>query len=115
MTRKYTKSVEINVNDVISRAGKATTHFYMPISQTKKAQDRRALGLDEEKAKNAKNKEVVPGLRALRQKRALMINQPEVTAEEIDEFFEKLERRIGEEKAEKKQLANQKEIYKAQQ
>ena len=31
-----------------------------------------------------------------------MINQPEVTAEEIDEFFEKLERRIGEERAEKK-------------
>ena len=28
------------------------------------------------------------------------------TAEEIEEFFEKLERRIGEEKAEKKQLAN---------
>jgi len=39
MARKYTKSVEINVNNVISRAGKATTHFYMPISQAKKAQD----------------------------------------------------------------------------
>ena len=75
MTRKYTKSVEINVNEVISRAGKATTHFYMPISQAKKAQDRRALGLDTDThGKNAKHKEVVPGLRALRQKRALMIN-----------------------------------------
>ena len=66
MTRKYTKSVEITVNDVISRADKATTHFYMPISQTKKAQDRKALGLDDEKSKYAKHKEVVPGLRALR-------------------------------------------------
>jgi len=35
-----------------------------------------------------------------------MINQPEVTADEIEEFFEKLERRIHEERAEKKQLAN---------
>ena len=34
--KKYTKSVDIRVNDVVSRAGKATTHFYMPISQAKK-------------------------------------------------------------------------------
>ena len=35
--RKYTKSVDIVINDVISRAGKATTHFFMPISQAVKA------------------------------------------------------------------------------
>ena len=29
--RKYTKNVDIRVNDVVSRLGKATTHFYMPI------------------------------------------------------------------------------------
>ena len=64
-----------------------------------------------------------PGMQALRKKRALLINQPQVvsncnsidlfvnkncvqTAEEIDEYFDKLERRIGEERAEKKLLAN---------
>ena len=68
-------------------------------------------------------------MQALRKKRALMINQPQVvsncnsndffinkiflqTAEEIDEYFDKLERRIGEERAEKKLLASQKEVYK---
>ena len=37
------------------------------------------------------------------------MNQPEVTSDEIEEFFEKLDRQIGEEKAERKILDNQKE------
>ena len=35
------------------------------------------------------------------------------SAEEIEEFMDKLDRKINEERAEKKLLANQKEIYKA--
>ena len=41
-----------------------------------------------------------------------MMNQPNVTSDEIDEFFQGLERRIGEEKAEKKLAASQKEVFK---
>ena len=51
-------------------------------------------------------KEVVPGLKALRQKRAIIEAMPEVTEEEIEEHFMKIERRIAQEKAEKKQLAS---------
>ena len=72
--RKYTKSVELTVNPVVSRTGKATTHFYMPISQVQKSMDRKALGIDEKSAKDPRLKEVMPGLRALRQKRVQMMN-----------------------------------------
>ena len=77
--RKYTKSVEITVNMCVSRIGKATTQMYMPISHAQKAQDRRALGSDAQHNKPQK-KEVMPGLKALRQKRALQANQPEVVS-----------------------------------
>ena len=105
--------------------GRATTHYYISISNAVKQQERRALGLDDNKfhyGGKQKAKEVVPGLRALRQKRAFMINQPEVvsnyrqvslilslfvqSAEEIEEFMDKLDRKINEERAEKKLLAN---------
>ena len=38
-----------------------------------------------------------------------------LSQEEIEEFMDKLDRRINDERAEKKLLASQKEIYKAQQ
>ncbi len=44
--KRYTKSVDIIVNDVVSRAGKATVHLNMPISLAKKAMERKALGLE---------------------------------------------------------------------
>ena len=64
-----------------SRAGKATIHLNMPISNAKKAMDRKAMGLGLKTGEDpTKKKEIMPGLRALRQKRALMINQPEVVS-----------------------------------
>jgi len=42
--------------------------------------DRKAMGLDHRTGEDPKKKEIMPGLRALRQKRALMINQPEVVS-----------------------------------
>ena len=72
--RKYTKSVDINVGEMISRAGKATTHFYLPIAQAKRAQERKALGIDANSLHDERLKEVVPGIRELRQKRAIMMN-----------------------------------------
>ena len=45
-TRKYTKSVDINVNNCYSRSGKATTYFYMPIAQAQKVQEAKKLGVD---------------------------------------------------------------------
>lgn len=68
-------SVDIEVNDVISRVGRATTHYYMPISNAVKQRERKALGIDDKwRYGGKKAREVVPGLRALRQKRAFMIN-----------------------------------------
>ena len=40
--------LDIKINEVMSRAGKATTDFFMPLAQTQKAQDARALGLEKE-------------------------------------------------------------------
>ena len=69
------KSIDITVNAVVSRLGKATIHFYMPIAQVAKEMERKALGLVEGSREGKPNKkEVVPGLRALRQKRALTMN-----------------------------------------
>ena len=45
-TRKYTKSVDINVNTCYSRSGKATAYFYMPIAQAQKVQEAKKLGVN---------------------------------------------------------------------
>ena len=60
--KRYTKSVDIVVNEVCSRSGKATIHLNMPISMAMKAMERKAMGLDDGSFKAAK-KEYVPGLR----------------------------------------------------
>ena len=46
--RPKIKLLDIKINEVMSRAGKATTDFFMPLAQTQKAQDARALGLEKE-------------------------------------------------------------------
>ena len=69
LKKKLEWGLDIQINEVMSRAGKATTDFYMPLAQTQKAQDNVALGLEKEKERGHKKKEkkeIVPGLRALR-------------------------------------------------
>ena len=68
--------MEINLCEMVSRAGKATTQFYLPISNAMKEQERRQMGLDAKTGHDHRMQEVMPGLRALRQKRAMMMNQP---------------------------------------
>ena len=74
-SRPPTKSVDIDVNDVMSRFGRGTTHYFISISNTIKERERKAMGMESSAGGGKQRpKEVVPGLRALRQKRAFMIN-----------------------------------------
>jgi len=77
---RRTASVDISVNEVNSRTGKATIHFYMQISKAVKEMERRALGLEEGAKRKRRPQEEVPGLRALRKKKAHMLNQPQVVS-----------------------------------
>ena len=79
-SKKPRTSVDIDVNDVMSRFGRGTTHYFISISNVIKQRERKAMGLDTTVSGKPRPKEVVPGLRALRQKRAFMINQPEVVS-----------------------------------
>mmetsp|Transcript_9395 Transcript_9395/g.11504 ORF Transcript_9395/g.11504 Transcript_9395/m.11504 type:complete len:95 (+) Transcript_9395:64-348(+) len=67
-------SADIDVNDVMSRFGRGTTHYFISISNVLKQRERKAMGGDANAGGKPRPKEVVPGLRALRQKRAFMIN-----------------------------------------
>ena len=80
--KKYTKSVEINVNICHSRIGRATAQMYIPISNAQKEQEMReqGQGIEDQKRQRMKQKEVMPGLKALRSQRAQQANQPEVVS-----------------------------------
>ena len=80
MKRNKKTSVDVDVNDVMSRFGRGTTHYFISISNVIKQREQKAMGLDSSAGGKSRPKEVVPGLRALRQKRAFMINQPEVVS-----------------------------------